>query len=142
MQKIADEIGVHKSTISREINRSIIFVRTRLGYWDYKADYAQAFADQRKKAKPKFIKFTEQIKTFVIEKIKDDWSPEQICGYGKLHTLFSLSPEWIYQYILANKRQGGKLYAHLRHRHKKYRKRYGSPKRRQLGNRYNYGSKP
>lgn len=129
LQKIADEIGVHKSTISREINRNIIFVRTRLGYWDYKADYAQSFADQRKKTKPKFIKFTEQIKAFVIEKIKDDWSPEQICGYGKLHTLFSLSPEWIYQYILANKRQGGKLYAHLRHRHKKYRKRYGSPKR-------------
>lgn len=34
-----------------------------------------------------------------------------------------------YQFILANKRQGGKLYEHLRHRHKKYRKHYGSPKR-------------
>ena len=51
-QKIADEIGVHKSTISRELNRNITFVRTRLGYWDYKADYAQSFAEQRKKTKP------------------------------------------------------------------------------------------
>ena len=128
-QKIADEIGVHKSTISRELNRNITFVRTRLGYWNYKADYAQSFADQRKKIKPKFIKFTEQVKTFVTEKIKDEWSPDQISGYAKRHNLFSLSHEWIYQFILTNKRQGGKLYQHLRHQHKKYRKRYGSPKR-------------
>ncbi len=30
---------------------------------------------------------------------------------------------------MKNKRQGGDLYKHLRHQHKKYRKRYGSPKR-------------
>ncbi|HAU0368126.1 TPA: IS30 family transposase [Legionella pneumophila] len=128
-QKIADEVGVHKSTISRELNRNITFVRTRLGYWDYKADYAQSFAEQRKKAKPKFIKFTEPIKVFVIEKIQDEWSPEQISGYAKRCSIFSLSHEWIYQFILKNKKQGGALYKHLRHQHKKYRKRYGSPKR-------------
>lgn len=36
-QKIADERSVHKSTISRELNRNITFVRTQLGYRDYKA---------------------------------------------------------------------------------------------------------
>lgn len=128
-QRIADEIGVHKSTISRELNRNITFVRTRLGYWDYKADYAQSFADQRKKLKPNFIKFTEHVKAFIIEKIRDEWSPDQISGYAKRHTLFSLSHEWIYQFILQDKKQGGILYKHLRHQHKKYRKRYGSPKR-------------
>lgn len=128
-QKIADEVGVHKSTISRELNRNITFVRTRLGYWEYKADYAQSFAEQRKKEKPKFIKFTDSIKAFVIEKIQDEWSPEQICGYAKRCSIFNLSHEWIYQFILKNKKQGGALYKNLRHQHKKYRKRYGSPKR-------------
>jgi len=31
--------------------------------------------------------------------------------------------------MLKNKTQGGELYKHLRHQNKKYRKRYGSPKR-------------
>ncbi|MFO2972772.1 helix-turn-helix domain-containing protein [Legionella pneumophila serogroup 10] len=29
-QQIAEEIGVHKSTICRELNRNLTFVRTRL----------------------------------------------------------------------------------------------------------------
>lgn len=57
------------------------------------------------------------------------WSPEQISGYGKRHGLFSISHERIYQYILADKKTGGKLYLNLRRGKKKYRKRYGSPKR-------------
>jgi IS30 family transposase len=43
--------------------------------------------------------------------------------------LFSLGKEWIYQFILRVKEKGGKLYLNLRHQNKKYRKRYGSPKR-------------
>jgi IS30 family transposase len=128
-QQIADEIGVHKSTISRELNRNLTFVRTRLGYWTYKADYAQAYANERKKTKPRYLKFTEQIKSFVSEKIQEEWSPAQICGYAKRHSLFNLSHEWVYQFILDNKKRGGSLHKHLRHQHKKYRKRYGSPKR-------------
>ena len=33
------------------------------------------------------------------------------------------------QFILKDKQKGGKLYLHLRHKNKKHRKRYGSPKR-------------
>jgi IS30 family transposase len=40
-----------------------------------------------------------------------------------------ISHEGIYQYVLADKKSGGKLYLHLRCGKKKYRKRYGSPKR-------------
>jgi IS30 family transposase len=32
---IAKEIGVHESTISRELKRNITFVRTKLGSWQY-----------------------------------------------------------------------------------------------------------
>jgi IS30 family transposase len=47
-------------------------------------------------------------------KIQDEWSPEQICGYAKRCSIFNLGHEWIYQFILNNKRQGGDLYKHLR----------------------------
>ncbi|MCR9191194.1 MAG: IS30 family transposase [Gammaproteobacteria bacterium] len=127
--QIAKEIGVHKSTISRELKKNIIFVRRSLGYWAYKANYAQTYADDRKKYKPRYIKFNTDIKSFVIEKIRQDWSPDQISGYAKRHRIFSISHEWIYQFILQDRKQGGCLFKHLRHRNKKYRKRYGSPKR-------------
>lgn len=127
--QIALEIGVHKSTISREFKRNITFVRTRLGYWTYKPDYAQAYADERRKAIRYFYKFTKEVAEFVREKLLEDWSPEQISGYAKRWELFSISHERIYQFALEDKEKGGELYKHLRHQHKKYRKRYGSPKR-------------
>lgn len=53
---IAKEIGVHESTISRELNRNVAFIRTKLGSWQYKPDYAQWKTKERHKNK--FIKFT------------------------------------------------------------------------------------
>lgn len=126
---IAKEIGVHKSTISREFKRNITFVRTQLGSWQYKPNYAQGYTDERHKNKNKKVKFTSEIEAFVHEKLLQELSPEQICGYAKRHNLFFLSHERIYQFILKDKEKGGKLYLRLRHQNKKYRKRYGSPKR-------------
>lgn len=127
--EITNEIGVHKSTISRELKRNIVFVRTALGSWQYKPHYAQTYAEKRHKDKNKRIKLTQEVETFVRDKLQQDWSPDQISGYAKRHQLFSISHEWIYRYILKDKEKGGKLYLHLRHQHKKYRKRYGSPAR-------------
>jgi IS30 family transposase len=126
---IAKEIGVHKSTISREFKRNITFVRTSLGCWQYKPNYAQTYADERHKIKNKQIKFTKEVEKFVRDKLLQDWSPDQISGYAERHNLFSISHERIYQFILKNKKKDGELYLHLRHQYKKYRKRYGSPKR-------------
>lgn len=100
-----------------------------MGSWQYKPNYAQSYAEQRRKDKPKAIKFTQEVEAFVREKLLEEWSPDQISGYAKRHKLFSISHERIYQFVLANKQKGGDLYKHLRHQHKKYRKRYGSPKR-------------
>lgn len=127
--EIAKAVGVHKSTITRELNKNITFVLTKLGSWQYKPNYAQGYAERRHKNKPKRIKFTAEVELFVREKILEDWSPEQISGYTKRHNLFSISHERIYKFILKDKEKGGKLYLHLRHQNKKYRKRYGSPKR-------------
>ena len=87
-RNIAKEIGVHESTISRELKRNITFVRTKLGSWQYKPDYAQGNANQRHQNKNKFIKFNDEAKSFVREKLQQNWSPDQISGYAKKHNLF------------------------------------------------------
>jgi IS30 family transposase len=120
--QIAEEIGVNKSTISREFKRN-----TR---WNgYVPGQAQWFSDNRRKHAHKYVRFISGIQDFVRAKILLDWSPEQISGYAKRHKLFSISHERIYQFILNDKENKGKLYFHLRHQNKIYEKRYGSPKR-------------
>ena len=55
----------------------------------------------------------------------------------------AVSHEWVYRFIDADKRGGGLLYLHLRHRRKRYRKRYGSHHRRgQLRNRVSITERP
>lgn len=120
--EISKELGVHKSTICRELSRN--------SRWNgYYPEQAQSFSEIRRKSAKKRIKFTQEIEQFVHEHLLKDWSPDQISGYAKKHNLFAISHERIYQYILQNKKQGGTLYLRLRHQSKKYRKRYGSPKR-------------
>ena len=54
----------------------------------------------------------------------------------------TVSPEWIYRYILLDKGKGGNLYTHLRCQ-KKRKKRYGSPDARgQLKNRVSIDERP
>lgn len=118
-------------------------MRSSWGCWQYKPQYAQTYTEERHKKKPKKVTFTEKVKSFVTEKLQADWSPDQISGYAKKHDLFSISHERIYQFILDDKRTGGKLYKHLRHQSKKYRKRYGSPKRNgSIKNRVMIGERP
>lgn len=120
--EIALEVGVHKSTIGREIRRN--------SRWNgYYPEQAQFFSDDRRRNAYKRVKFTQDVKAFVQEKLLLDWSPDQISGYAKRLKMFEISHERIYQFILKDKKVGGELYLHLRHQHKKYRKRYGSPKR-------------
>ncbi len=116
---MAKELGVHKSTISRELKRN-----TR---WNgYFPGQAQWFSENRRRTARKNYKFTKEIKNFVKDKILQKWSPEQISGYAKKHGLFSISHERIYKFLLKNKENGGVLYLNLRHKNRKYRKRYGS----------------
>ena len=140
--QIAVEIGVHKSTISREFKRNLTFAYGRLGSWQYKPDYAQCYANERRKAKRHYYKFTQEVTDFVREKLLHDWSPEQISGYGKRWKLFSISHERIYQYVIQDKRNGGELYKHLRHKHIKYRKRFGSSQRSMIKNRRMIDERP
>lgn len=126
-RKMAEAIGKHPSTISRELKRNV-------GQKGYRPDQANAKADARKKICKKFIKMTSDL----IEKIEvmllQDWSPEQISGVLKKEGT-NISHERIYQHIWADKKLGGTLYKHLRHGHKKrYRKRGAKEKRGHIKN--------
>lgn len=121
---IADEIGVHKSTVSRELQRNT----TAKGYI---AQTAIGLSFQRRKNADKYTKHTPEMIRFIRKALTEEqWSPEQISQILKQQFDRWVSHEWIYRYIWLDKRQGGQLYLHLRTRHKLYRKRYGSNTRR------------
>ncbi len=136
-KEIAKELGVSPSTIAREIMRN--------QRWNglYCPDQANSAYKLRRKTSRKPKTFTQQLEKQIKSKLEQDWSPEQISGYGKRHGLYSISHERIYQYILADKQSGGKLYLHLRQGRKKYRKRYGSsPRRHSIKNKIMIDERP
>ena len=133
---IAETVGVHKSTISRELKRNA-------GMRGYHAKQANELSLQRRKTAKKHIKMTINLKNKVKEKLLQDWSPDQISGYFKKNDGILISHERIYQYVLEDKKSGGDLYKHLRHSAKKRKKRYGSHDRRgQIKNKVSIEDRP
>jgi IS30 family transposase len=121
-KEIADTIGKHKSTVSREIRRNC---DARSGA--YRHELAQRKCDKRHETKRKKIRFTEPVKAYVDTWLEKDYSPEQIAGRAKLENVECVSHERIYQYVWADKKAKGSLFTHLRRQGRKYRKR-GSAK--------------
>jgi len=120
LQEIADVVGVHKSSVCREL-------RHNQGKRGYRPQQAHELALKRR---PKAVpRITEQDWKVVEKLLKQDWSPEQISGRLNKEQSLRISHEWIYQHILVDKRADGDLYKHLRCQ-KKRRKRYGSYERR------------
>lgn len=118
--EIAQTIGVHKSTISRELKRN-------RGQRGYRPKQAHRKAINRRSWDHRRI--PPQTWRWIERKLRQDWSPEQVMLWMRKYRKASVSHEWIYQYIYANKRAGGDLHKHLRCQ-KKRRKRYGSTERR------------
>lgn len=116
--QIADELVVHKSTISREFRRN----KGRRG-WHPKQ--AQELRDERRKncanaQRHSLLEWTE-----VERLIRQDMSPEQASQRLALEGGLQISHESIYLHIYADKRRGGDLCRHLRCQ-KPRRKRYAS----------------
>ena len=118
---IAAGIGVHKSTISREMRRN-------KGLRGYRPQQAHRLARMRRVLIPR-ARISQSSWRRIEGLIRQDWSPEQVSGYLTVNGLPSVSPEWIYHYIYAEKRTGGTLHKHLRCQ-KQCRKRRGSVERR------------
>ena len=119
--EIAAIVGVHKSTITRELKRNSF-----LGTNRYSASFAQRQAEQRIRLRSSNFKKVTPRSVFDTARrlIADEqYSPEQVVGYCRLHGIRMCSHETLYKWIWKDKRCGGTLFMSLRHRGHKYRKR-------------------
>lgn len=131
---IARVIGVHKSTICRELQRNS-------GLRGYRPKQAHHRCLKRRTSKVR-AGIAPAHWRIIQGLLRQDWSPEQISLWLTAHTSFSVSHERIYQYVLADKRSGGALYKHLRCQ-KQRRKRYGTYSRRgQIPNQVSIDQRP
>jgi IS30 family transposase len=131
--EIAEVIGAHKSTVSRELRRNC-------GLRGYRPKQAHCKALNRRNHSR--ARIMPEIWEMIEAKLRLEWSPEQVSGWLHRHHAIQVSHEWIYQYILVDKQAGGDLYRHLRCQ-KKRRKRYGSYDRRgKLPNRVSIEERP
>jgi IS30 family transposase len=124
-KEIANEIGVHPSTICREFQKFRAINKST-----YSAESMQIEAKKNHIYKPKRSAMTNVIEKYVRQSLKKDWSPEQLVGRMKIDINQTISHETIYQFIYANKAHGGVLYKYLRHKNKKYHKRTNEYQRR------------
>ena len=90
---IADEVGVHKSTISRELGRN-------KGQRGWRPKQAQALCDERRRACANAKQFTQDDWDGVAMLIQQDMSPDQAAARLALEGGLQISHETIYRYIL------------------------------------------
>ena len=135
---IAMALGVHCSTISREIRRN------KTPHGKYNAEKAQWLSDRRMRARKHYTVLTDEMKAYVDQKLtQEQWSPEQISGRRRALGLPGISHETIYRYVWEEKHKWGKpLYKHLRHRGRHYNKRGSSYKSRGIPGRVGIEQRP
>ena len=133
--EIAQDVGVHKSTISRELRRNT-------GQRGYRPKQAHNLATSRQQDRARTPRIAPETWRMVEDALRQEWSPEQVSGWLWRQHQVRVSHERIYAYVYADKRAGGTLYQHLRCQ-KQRRKRYGSRDRRgQLANRRCISQRP
>ena len=105
--EIANEVGVDKSTISREVRRN-------RGQRGCRPKQAQELRDKRRQVCSHAKRFGLEDWNKVERLIQQDMSPEQVSARLELEGELSISHETIYQHIYADKLSGGDLWRHLR----------------------------
>jgi IS30 family transposase len=103
---VARQIGVHRSTITREIERNT-------GRKGYRYKQAQEKASARRAAASSVPrKMTPSLIREIEEKLtREQWSPEQIGGWLKKEGRRFVSPERIYRHIWKEQAKRGKSLA-------------------------------
>lgn len=134
--QIAVDVGVNKSTISRELKRN-------KGDRGWRAKQAQRLRDERRQGCINGKQFSLNDWTEVDRLIRQDLSPEQAAARLELEGGLQISHEAIYQHIYADKRAGSDLWRHLRCQ-KPRRKRYasGQERRGMIKNRISIDKRP
>lgn len=100
--KIAAQLGVHRSTISRELKRSIALRGRTAG--SYVATNAERKTRDRHKQKFKKVLLTPELKKKIADKMElDKWSPELISKKWQQSGVHMVSHETIYKWIWESK---------------------------------------
>ena len=90
--QIANKLGVHRSTISRELRRC---------QNGYSAALAQEQYDHRAKQKGRKSCLTPELKKEIEDGLKSSWSPEQICGRYQIEQKPMVAFKTIYNWLYA-----------------------------------------
>lgn len=124
IRKIAVLIGVHFSTLYRELDRN----RCHITDGAYRPSKAERRTRNRRRKSRRNKHYTDSDFLLVRKLLRQKWSPEQIVGHIRRFKLMDrrMSHETIYQYIWLDKENGGNLWTHLRQSSKLRRKRYRS----------------
>lgn len=122
--EIAVQLGRHRSTIYRELQRNTFYheEKSNNGYFPVSAQDLYL----RRRAKLKKLNQNPALKTYVIDRLKMMWSPEQISGHLRMNGAndFCLSHETIYQFVFSAEGKALNLYRHLCRPIKNRRRRY------------------
>jgi IS30 family transposase len=123
IDRIAEELGRHRSTIHREIRRNLFReVKEYRGYYPVTADDC---ARQRRQRRRKLIQ-DAQLQQHVTRMLARWWSPEQIAGRLKLAgTEARLCHETIYQFVYSPEGRALGLHCHLLRARPQRRRRFG-----------------
>lgn len=137
-KEIAKELGVHPSTIGREMKRNSSPIREQYG-----ANSAHEMASLRKSVNSSVpIKLKIDAIALMEKYLQLDWSPEQVSATLRNKHNISVSFVTIYSYVYTNRRQGGTLHTHLRFYNKKRRVKYGTRCSNGLKNRVSISKRP
>jgi len=122
---IAKTMGRNKSTLSRELSKANA---SMFNYYPYFA-HMRTLVKKHIPKKPRKIESNEQLKAYIYDHLKLDWSPEQIANRLKLEystdTNMQISYESIYSYlyVLPKGELRRELLSHLRQERSLRRKR-------------------
>jgi len=137
-KEIAKMLGVHPSTVSRELKR---------GSGSFKGTYfpigSQNRADriQIQKSKQANLKLTKETKKQIEIYLEKEFSPEQIAATLAIRHNISISHVPIYAYIHNNRLNNGTLYTHLRHQGRR-RKKYAHARKNRIRERVSIEERP
>lgn len=135
---IAQAIGRPKSTISRELSRN------KVPSGRYSPLHA-AGAYQLRRRREALIERDRALRTFVVDRLAEGWTPEQISGWlkaGNEHRLPAVGCETIYAFIYRAAQRAEQLWRYLTRRHKRRRPRRSRPSQDTIQDRVSIHERP
>ena len=138
---IVAEIGCHRSTIYRELERNSCY-RTD---GSYRPGKASERTNGRRPRSGRNSQYKAKDFRLIRKLLRKKYSLKQIVGYLQIHNLMERIPchKTIYKYIWKNKSNGSNLWKHLRQSSKQRRKRYKAyDSRGRLANKWHISERP